>query len=258
MKMSSKISVVVCGMDSRSRLWPAFKHGFDKYWPDCPWPKYFITNRLEGPSGFTTIRTGVEVSWGDKTIVALSQIQSELILWMMEDFWLPGMVQNKALTDFYKIMMKHNNIDHIRLMPPCMSTEIITPEKELTGPSEFDNRLWYFKDDAEYRASVTASFWRRDALLSYIKDYMDPWKFEQEASIMSMFRKTLYLCIVDPFIFPIPHYTNPYQQYKNEMVSKGTWNVESAYEYIKKENLTMDFSRHPDGTRNELFPYMRR
>jgi hypothetical protein len=243
------ISVVVCGMDPRSQLWPPFKHGFDKYWPDCPWTKYFITNRLEGPEGFRTIRTGKEFSWADKTITALELIDSELLLWMMEDFWLPGPVQTKVLVEFYELMLKHKNIDHIRLMPPSGIDGIVIPDKECREVSEFDNRLWHFKRDASYRVSVTASFWRKDSLLSYIKDGMDPWMFENEGSVASYNSPNLYLCLVDPYVFPIPHYTNPYQQQKNEMVSKGIWN-KSAVEYIKREGLTMDFSTHPNGLKN--------
>lgn len=242
------ISVVVCGMDTRSKLWPPFKHGFDKYWPDCPWPKYFITNYLEGPEGFKTLRTGKEINWADKTITALSQINSEIILWMMEDFWLPGPVRTEILVKFCDLM-QNRNIDHIRLMPPSLGDGTVVPEKECKEITEFDNRLWYFKDDATYRVSVTASLWKKSALLGYIYDGMDPWRFETEGSVMSSSSKNLYLCLVDPYVFPIPHYTNPYQTNKNEMVSKGIWN-KAAIEYIRKEHLSMDFSIHPNGSIN--------
>jgi hypothetical protein len=238
-------------MDSYAMLWPPFQHGLAKYWKDCPWPIYFITNFKDAPVGFTTIKTGKEINWTDKVKKALVSVDSEIIFWMMEDFWLPGPVQTDALIRFYQLMMEHKRIAHIRLMCPSYGVEL-APRKECSHESDFDEKLWHFKPDAEYRCSVSAALWRKDVLLEFLNtpSIVNPWTFEQEASVLSMKTKRKYLCVVDPYIFPLAHYTNPYAVHKHEIVSKGRWNTLAAYEYALKEGLTVDFSRHPNGEVN--------
>ena len=243
-------AVVVCGMDTRYKLWVPFKHGFDKYWPDCPWDKYFITNLIKGPVGFKTIITGHETSWGNKAIRALMQIDTDIVFFLMEDAWLPGPVDTEAMVKFYKIMMDNPKIDHIRMVPPTIETGTVSQRKELTQESPYDARLWSFKMDAEWRASIMAPFWRRRSLLSYLSVGQSVWDFEDSAGALSSRRDTEHLCCIDPHVFPLPHRTNPYQTVKDEMVTKGRWN-KAAYEYIKKEQLAMNFKVHPNGEPNE-------
>lgn len=242
-------AVVVCSYDQYCPLWEPFVHGMNKYWIDCPWKMYFITNFLEAPRGYTTIKTGKEISWGVKVKKALKEVNENIILWMMDDFWNPGKVKTNILVEFYDLMVKHQNIDHIRLMCPSTSDGVVVPEKELSKVYENDGRLWHFRLDAEYRASVSLGFWRKEALLQYIEDDMNPWMFEQKASVISTKTPNLYLCAIDPTIFPLCHNTNHYG-IKNEIMTKGRW-MSGAYEYAKKENLKIDFSHHPNGRENK-------
>ena len=240
------MAIIVCGYDPYAKLWPAFAHGFNKYWPDCPWEKYFITNYMKGPKGFKTIMTAKEFGWGGKAMRALMQIKADIVFWLMEDCWLPGPVQTKTMVEFYNIMMANPNIDHIRFVPPFLSDGTIVPERELSGPSEYDPRLWHFKPAAEWRASIMAPFWRRESLLKYLREGQSVWQFEDEAGAYSTRSKADHLCVIDPHIFPFPHCTNPYQRVKNEMMTKGRW-TEAAIDYCKYEGLNVDFSLHPNG-----------
>ena len=245
------MSVIVCGYDKYAKLWSTFKHGFDKYWPDCPWERYFITNFMNGPRGFKTIKTLVETSWSNKAIRALMQIKTDIIFWMMEDCWHPGPVDTETMVKFYDLMMKNPNIDHIRFVPPFLSDGTIHPEHECSGPTPYDSRLWYFKQSAEWRASIMAPFWRRTSLLNYLKEGRSVWQFEDEAGSLSTKSQKEHLCAVDPRIFPFPHKTNPYQTVKDEIVMKGAW-TSAAIDYCKTEGIKMDFSIHPNGVKNVM------
>lgn len=244
------MAVIVCGFDKYAKLWAPFVHGFNKYWPDCPWPKYFITNYMDGPKGFKTIKTALEIDWGSKARRALLQIDAEIIFWLMEDCWLPGPVDTKTMVEFYELMMLRKNIDHIRFVPPFLSDGTIAPERELSGPTEYEPRLWHFKPYAEWRASIMAPFWRRESLLEYLKEGMSVWSFEDQAGIYSTRSEKEHLCVIDPHIFPFPHRTNPYQRVKDEMVTKGQW-TRAAIDYCKLEGLKMEFSIHPNGMINK-------
>jgi hypothetical protein len=244
------ISIVVGSMDSREDLWPVFKHGFNKYWSDCPWEKYFITNYMKGPKEFKTLKTGKEVSWSQKINVALNGVYDDIVLYLCDDYWISGPVQTKVMVEFYNLMMKHRNIDTIRLRCPSYDAELC-PQKELTKPIDLDKRLWEFKIDAMYRAATYCNFYRKEALLRYMREGMSCWDHETEASALSSNSNKLYLCAIDPYIFPTVHQTNPFLNGNtSEPVVKGMWQ-KSAYEYVKKEGLKVDFSFHPNGKMNK-------
>jgi hypothetical protein len=244
------ISIVVSGFDKYSKLWPGLVHGFKKYWPDCPWPKYFITNYMDAPPGFKTIKTAKEFSWGSKATRALLQIDTDIVFWLMEDCWLPGPVDTTSMVKFYDLMMANPIIDHIRMVPPFLSDGTIVPERECDRPSKYDPRLWHFKEAAEWRASIMAPFWRRESLLGYLREGDSVWSFEDQASIFSIKSAKEHLCVIDPYVFPFPHKTNPYQRVKDELMTKGEW-TKAAYDYCKVEGLTMNFSMHPNGMFNK-------
>jgi len=247
-----KAAIVCSGYDKYSVLWPYLKHGYDKYWADCLWPKILLTSELEAPEGFVTVKTHVPKDWATHIIKGLSVIDEDIILFCMDDFWISGPVQTKTLSkfiDYFSVL----DIDHIRLLPPAYQyiDKIrgggkVTPERECKYVTTFDEKLWVFQDDAEYRASATIGLWRKDIFLGYLKDGMTPWIFEQEAGIASR-GNDRYLCCVDPFVFPTPWYCNPYPNGKNSVVSRGKWDI-PAYEYAAYEGLNIDFTVNPDGT----------
>lgn len=243
------IAVIVSGYDKYAKLWPALAHGFNKYWADCPWKKYFITNYMDAPPGFVTIKTATEFSWGIKAIRALHQVDADVVFWLMEDCWLSGPVDTQTMVEFYELMMQNPSIDHIRMVPPFLSNGTITLERECDKPSVYDPRLWHFKPYGEWRASIMAPFWRRKSLLGYLREDDTVWSFEDRAGLYSTKSEKEYLCVSTPYIFPFPHKTNPYQRVKDEMMTKGAWN-EAAYDYCKVEGLKMDFSLHPNGCFN--------
>ena len=169
---NKNITIVIGGVDKYSQAWKPFAHGFYKYWADCPWEKVFITNCLDAPKGFRNIKVGEDHSWGKSIRKALEQIKTPYILWMMEDYWLTGKVKTQTLIEFYDLMIA-DNINHIRILPPCTALSdgaVITPDLELKHVYPKDKRLWLFKDDAEYRASLATGLWKKDLFLSFIED----------------------------------------------------------------------------------------
>jgi len=246
----SNVSIVIGGFDRYAVLWGILKGSLDKYWPDRPWGIQFITNFLEAPKGCETIQVGHDQGWGSTVKRGLRKVSADIIVWMMEDFWITGPVQTKALLEFAEIMEK-NNIDHIRLLPPAYPDRGVVPERECKHPSSLDKRLWVFQDDAEFRASATIGLWKKDVFADYLREEMNPWKFEQEAGVRSR-GNDRYLCCIDPYVYPMSWYCNPYPKCRGAIMSRGHWD-RSAYEYAEVEGLKIDFSVHPNGGINDRY-----
>ena len=249
------VNIVVAAYDKYSVVWPPFVHGFKKYWKDRPWNVAFMTQILPAPyEKFDTIRTGSE-GWGDHVRAGLAMVDSDIILWMMDDFWLTGPVNTGLLMMFIDYMTKFD-IDHIRLLPPAwdVGSEAppggVDPARECKHVSSIDSRLWVFKDDAEYRVSATIGLWKKDVFLKYMEGVQTPWEFESIASPKS-YGNDRYLCNIDPRVFPISWFNNPYPNGKKSVMDKGKW-TKSAYEYAYYEGLSINFANHPNGMPNEV------
>jgi hypothetical protein len=239
-------NIVIGAYDKYSVLWQPLVHGIDKYW-QYHWKIKFITNFLDAPIG-DSIKVGEDKGWGNTIRKGLEQIDADIILWMMDDYWITGPVDENYINVFAWYMQLYN-IDHIRLLPPAYPDKGVSPERECKHVSKIDSKLWIFKDDAEFRASATFGLWKKDIFVKYLQGINTPWEFEQKAGINSR-GNDRYLCNIDPYILPTSWYCNPYPNGKNSIVSRGKWD-NPAYEYAKYEGLNIDFSINPDGSKNE-------
>ncbi|KKL18243.1 hypothetical protein LCGC14_2477450, partial [marine sediment metagenome] len=265
--MNNKVVIVVGAVDKYSAAWPIFAHGFKKYWPDCPWEIVAITNEKDFPIG-RTIKIGKDRSWGETVRKGLEKINSDVILWVMEDYFVSGPVKGQIMENYAQLLLD-NKVDHIRILPPAVGlseggTQDPTIEckcKYENIPNEADKyltrqlgfkenlieNLWIFKDDAEYRASLATSLWRKDKFLEWIEDGMTPWQFEHDAGIKSR-GNDRHLCCVRDDVLCWPWRTNPYPNGKCSPIRKGQW-TGAAHEYVKYEKLDIDLQWHPNGAR---------
>lgn len=245
---NNKVTIVVSCVDKYAQAWPAFKHGMEKYWKDCPFPIIAITNFKDFPIG-RTIKVGKDISWSDTMKKGLEQIDSDVIFFMMEDYFLTGKVDTQTLIRYSKLLLE-NKIDHIRLLPPAPGLDtgaFITPNLECKHPYEKEDSLWVFQDDAEYRASLAAGLWRKEVFLKFLENNKNPWEFEHDAGIMSR-GNDRHLCCVDPYIISWPWRTNPHNDCKESPIRKGQW-THAAHLYNEYEGLGMDLQWHPNGAR---------
>ena len=236
--MNNNITLVVGAVDKYSKAWEIFAHGFNKYWEDCPYRKVFITNFKDAPKGFETIKVGEDHSWGETARKGIEQIDSDVIIYLMEDYWITGYVETKTIQEFADIVVK-GKADHIRILPPSNSDGDIIPELELKCRYPEDKRLWIFKDDAEYRCSLATAIWNRKIFLKFIKDGMNPWEYEHQAGIASR-GNDRHLCVINPGILVWGWRTNPYPKVKNSCITRGKWDI-SALRYLEVEKITPTF-----------------
>ena len=246
--MSKEITIVVGCVDKYAMAWPMMKHGLEKYWKDRNWDIVFITNE-KGFYDYPTIKVGPDESWSKTIRKGLEQVDSEFILWMMEDYWLTGPVDNKALNDMLDIMKK-DKLDHIRILAPANAEGTIIPEMELECPYENapeELGLWYFTPIAEYRASLATSIWRKEVIMKCLVDGTTPWQFEADAGVASR-GNNKHLCTIRTDVVSWPWRTNPHNDCLSSPIRKGMW-TEAAYKYVDYEGLDEDLSLWPNGAR---------
>lgn len=133
---------------------------------------------------------GGRASWSQCLKWALESLDTSLVLYLQEDYFLTGPVDEDALAGYADMMLEHAGIPCIHL------TREGIPAR---APSQYAG---LFGSDPSYPWYVCcqASLWRRDILLSLLRDVESAWKFELYGSMRARYSKLDFLT-VDPQLF---------------------------------------------------------
>lgn len=235
--MVDDIVLVIAGHDKYAAAWPAMLHGIRRYWSDCPWEIFWITNRLDAPEGCRTVKVGGDFNpkqWSDRMIKGLKQVPAKTILWCLDDHWLTQKPDMTALMDFAKLVDK-GYIDRLRLYPGL--------DHDFGKPyHRFDGRLINLDKKSPYRCSCKPSFWNRKVLLSLLRDGESPWDFEKNGRKRSV--KYRFAVTKDWHFYFVTRDCPDGIEWPKSPLVKGKW-TRAAEMYAKKEKIQIDLGNHP-------------
>ena len=110
-------AIVIVGYDPFCDVWPIFFECLDRYWRRDQYPIYLVTNELKPElKNVTVIPTGVEKSWSEKVLTALSQIPEESIMLLLEDYLIGKQVDEQLIEDLFSTF-ERENMDYLRIVP---------------------------------------------------------------------------------------------------------------------------------------------
>lgn len=165
------ICVIVLSCDRYSDFWPLFARRWRKYWPECPFPVYILSNERDFElEGIRAIKVGPDINWSRNLRVALSQIAEPRVLLMMEDAPLAGMVSNHAIAKLIEIFSSREmNYLNLKASPP--------PRQQIKG-----QLVASIPSGALYRVAAVPSLWKKSVLLELLMDGETAWQFEIQGS----------------------------------------------------------------------------
>lgn len=234
----SQVSVFISSCDAYQTCWKPFCYGLRKYWPDCPWPVYFITNYLEPPCG-KSLKVGEEKGWSTTQRKALEQIPTEVVLFVLDDYWIAKKVDTKSMVQFADLIVS-KKVDRVHLSN-------FLDEKKTVTPSNIDKRLNGYTKDSKYRTSLQIGLWRVSTFLDLLRDGESPWEFETKGSVRSQNSPYTFLNVKEHrYIF----YTALANSHCGA-VEKGEW-TNMARNYAAKEGIQIDFEKRPGGQNEYL------
>lgn len=179
----------VCVLTSDKHAWALrpFAHQFQKYWPSTmsyesikifgfsppPYPlpdtdfEFISLGRMaDYPANFWT--KGLEA--------ALEKIQHDIVLLLLEDYWMVRRINRDAIRLLEEYMYSHEDVLSINVT----SDKIYQKEAEEHGYYE-DFDLIKSLPSAPYHLNIQAALWNRHHLLAILKglpEPMSPWRFE--------------------------------------------------------------------------------
>ena len=107
-QFTGSIAVVVSSCDAFFDCWQPFAAFFRKFWPTCPYPVHLIVNKLPvGSSFIRAIAVGEDRNWATNMRIALAQIEAERVLYLQEDYFLTGPVDEERLARDFVYAFEH-------------------------------------------------------------------------------------------------------------------------------------------------------
>ena len=166
----NEIPVILHSMDSYSKFWNPWYHLFNLHCKNHG-PIIFLSEEKEPDfvNDVTHIKTG-KGEWGKRLLIALEQIESELVFYMQEDFWC---IKDFELKDNILEMFEEYKMDQLH----------IKENINLIKTIKIKDNLLKFTQDSEYTQNHQFGLWRKNKLKDNVLPNENPWENEINGSI---------------------------------------------------------------------------
>lgn len=180
-------SILINTCDKFEDCWDPFFKLFSIYWPDYNGTIYLNTEYKDYSYGSLKIvalkvAAGVDkfvrLTWSECLIRALNKIDSSVVLYMQEDYFLKDNVKNDLVNKYVNMMKENSKIHCIHLTDQAV--------KAGKQSSELDG-LYPVIVKQRYRICCQAALWQKNTLLNYLKPYESAWQFEEFGSERSVY-----------------------------------------------------------------------
>lgn len=173
---SQKMEVIVLTSNKYLHCLLPFSILFNRYWKkEQPVKIIRYEIRPQGlPINFTNFAIGnqADYTWSSGLIKYLYHHPGELILLMLEDYFLSQPVNIKAVEMAWAYMLHHPEIAKIDLSDDRLKVD----------HTDYNDTFILSADDAPFQTSVQAAIWRKDFLLQFLNPTENPWQFEQKGT----------------------------------------------------------------------------
>lgn len=168
------------------------------------------------------------MTWSQCLLTALDQIETPLVLYFQEDYFIHQRVRAELIETSAQYMLDHAEVKHIALT-----------RHGSIGPHKPYNVGWLqeIRQKARYRVSTQAALWRVDALKSYLRPEENGWMFEIYGTWRAHRRDDCFLCATFDDKFG-----GPAIDYLHTGIIKGKW-LREIQEVFKSNAIEVDYSK---------------
>lgn len=235
-----KYSIIVNTCDGFEDCWMPFFTLFSIYWPDFSGKIYLNTEyknylypglNIYSVKGCAThnFPKSKRATWSQCFKWALESIETNIVLYLQEDYFFKGKVKNEIVDHFVELMICDENIKCIHLTDQAVLS---------SGKSEYD----YLDNVAikqKYRVSCQAALWRKDELLEILRTRENAWNFEHFGSMRSSLLGHRYFVVDKSWVKLNEFEIVPYIF---TGIVKGRW-IREAKTLFDDNGIEMDFSK---------------
>ena len=162
------LKILVMSCDKYEDCWAPYLECLHKFWEDCPYAAVLCTEHLESNLFSKTILC--DGMWSKRVLTACDQLESEFVLFTLDDFWLSRPVNTKRFDACMKLMCEIEDVGVVYLDAQSSKTY---------------SDYYGFQDipfGTPYRVSAGPAIWRVSFLKSILKEEESAWDFERIGS----------------------------------------------------------------------------
>lgn len=234
----NEIAVVVSSCDKYSDVWKAFFTLFFKYWPDCPYPIYLISESIVYPDSRVKMISVKDEDWSTRIITALKSISQPDVIFMVEDYLIDRPVNTKQIELLVDYMHKRK-AGYLGFVP--------NPEPDIS--CDDNSIVGEVSKGSAYRLSTQAAVWNKDILLRLLRKGESIWDFEINGT-----NRTNDLNVIFLRLKKDPHNNYPIHYPGYTGVTRGRWSLE-AVKLCKKEGIQIDLTVRQKEKRSDRFKH---
>lgn len=173
---NNKMAMLVLSCDKYKYAWDDFFNLRDKFWPDCPYKWYVVTETEEYyRNKVVVIKCGKEMNWTGRFKHAAEVANAKYLGVYLEDFFIEQKIDNGIINEELKLM-EDNDVSMINVgdvfswITKQPNTERLT-ESHIIIPRHL-----------RYGISASLSIWRTSFLIEYIgENDCSAWDFEMNS-----------------------------------------------------------------------------
>ncbi len=217
--VATETAFVVVSCDKYSDLWESFFNCCRKYWPDCPFPQYLVTNHERREiEGVRVIAVGPDRSYSDNIRSALQSIpQKSVILWL-DDVFICQSVDTHRLLGIIKFAQQAE-AGFVKL----------SADMPMSYAGGRNSDIGPLPKGIRYRAAIGCAWYEKNTLLQLLIPGASAWELDRSNACDEL---------SEPFFALTPRgAANPPIRYCHLLV-KGRWTL-AALSFLKRESLEL-------------------
>ncbi len=182
--MDNSVTILVNSCDKYEDAWEPFFKLLKIQWPECENYKIVLSTETKAYNcsflDVKTVNVKGNLSWSSRLKNTLEQIETEYVLFFLEDFFLLEKVRTDIFTKAFELIESDKRIG------------LITFSKRRYG-STFPDKTDYDKcfieqpKSVKNRTNVLVGLWRKEYFLKLLYGDENPWEYEKNSNIRSRF-----------------------------------------------------------------------
>ena len=238
----SRYTIVVSSCDAYSDLWEPFFKVLKDEWEGLERIPIVLNTESRSFSyeglDITTMqlyRNGQQASWTERLRRTLERIDTEYILFLLDDFFMQATVKADLIDRHVKWLDSDRSVSMLCYKETFASKNIKDGKYE-----GFERRPLF----GAYKFNCQAALWRRKRLISYLKVDENPWEWETFGNWRSFrhpFHRFYSALPGNEHVFPYIYDLNG-KPFGGIGIYRGKWFLPYIEPIFKKHDIEMDYS----------------
>lgn len=219
--MKQKITILVNSCDKYEDAWFPFFECLWHFAGDLPYPIILNTETKQFVSphyNVKVVNNPNKVSWSVRLLTVLDQINTEYVLFLLDDYFLQEPFDSERLSNVISYMDKNAKVGFVDIKPRWASSKEEYEENKAKYSRAQDE--FVVRQNKQFNITCAPGVWRTSVLKSLLRPHEDIWSFEKYVGI----RARAHNVVVVRFLTRFPAiYEYEDQIWGTKGITAGKW-----------------------------------